>query len=51
MWGECRWCETYMAFHTLSLKGEPTMGTCPNWTESKCVLLSQIGCEKWEKRF
>lgn len=26
--------------HLLSVKGEPTLGTCPFWTESRCILLN-----------
>ncbi len=26
--------------HLLNVRGEPTLGTCPHWTESRCVLLS-----------
>lgn len=26
--------------HLLNIKGEPTLGTCPYWTESRCCLLS-----------
>lgn len=26
--------------HLLNIKGEPTLGTCPYWTESRCTLLS-----------
>ena len=33
-------------FSTLSLKGEPTLGTCPFWLKSKCVLLSQRACKE-----
>lgn len=26
--------------HLLDIHGNPTLGTCPYWTESRCVLLS-----------
>lgn len=45
----CRECEhvtIVTRFHTLSVKGEPTLGECPYWTQSKCVLLSQKACAK-----
>lgn len=45
----CRECEhvtLVTRFHTLSVKGEPTLGECPYWTQSKCVLLSQKACVK-----
>lgn len=45
---ECRFVTTYTEFHTLSLEGKPTMGTCPYWKESKCVLLSQVACEHFK---
>lgn len=48
--GDCKHCTPYLAFHTLNVKGQPTMGTCPYWTQSKCVLLSQPACKKYEKR-
>ena len=49
--GTCKHCTPYMAFHTLMVKDrKPTMGTCPNWTKSKCVLLSQRACEKWKSK-
>ena len=37
---------TLFTTSTLSIKGEPTMGECPYWTQSKCVLLSQKACIK-----
>lgn len=44
--GECANCTPYMAQHTLTvLDKKPTMGTCPHWTESKCLLLSQAALE------
>ena len=48
--GECRYVEDYLKWNTLSVHGRlPTMGTCPYWTESKRVLLSQRSCEKFKK--
>lgn len=44
----CRDCQKavpVMDFHTLSLKGEPTMAHCPH-VHGRCVLLSQKACEK-----
>lgn len=38
--GDCANVTEVTDFHTLSILGEPTMGTCPHWTESRCVLLS-----------
>jgi hypothetical protein len=47
--GECKNVTPYMAQHTLTVHGKkPTMGTCPEWTSSKCVLLSQAACEKFK---
>ena len=46
----CKHCTPYMEFHTLSLKGQPTMGTCPYWTTSKCVLLSLDSCNHFDVR-
>lgn len=43
---ECANVTRVYEFHTLSIKGEPTMGKCPYWTQSKCVLLSQKACVK-----
>ena len=38
-------------FHLLSIKGEPTVGTCPYWTESRCTLLSwESNCKHFKKR-
>lgn len=48
--GECEHCTPVTRFHTLNVHGEPTIGTCPYWMESKCVLLSQKGCERHFKQ-
>ena len=38
-------------FSTLSLKGEPTLGRCPYYTDGKyCVLLSQKSCEHFKNK-
>lgn len=35
--------------HLLNIHGEPTLGTCPWWTESRCVLLSwKSGCKHFK---
>lgn len=49
----CRECDhvtPVTEFHTLSLKGEPTLGECPYWNQSKCVLLSQKACVEHFKK-
>ena len=46
--GECALCTPKMDFHLLSLKGEPTLGTCPE--EEFSVLLSQQGCQMWKRK-
>lgn len=39
--GDCECVEPVIApSHLLSVDGRPTLGTCPFWTESRCVLLS-----------
>lgn len=38
--GDCANVTVKTDFHTLSVRGEPTVGTCPHWTEGGCVLLS-----------
>lgn len=48
--GECANVTLVTIFHTLSIKGEPTMGECPYWTQSKCVLLSQKACQDHFKK-
>lgn len=48
--GICRECQhviPILRFHTLSIKGEPTLGTCP-YSDMK-VLLSQRGCKNFKK--
>ena len=45
---ECALCTPKMDFHLLSLKGEPTVGTCPEAEHS--VLLSQQGCNHWKNK-
>ena len=49
--GVCRDCAlvTYVTkWETLSLKGEPTLGTCP-YQDVK-VLLSLRGCPHWKEK-
>ncbi len=49
----CRDCKNVTPetkHNTLSVKGEPTLGTCPYWEKSRCVLLSQDSCKKFELR-
>lgn len=49
--GECALCEVEMKFETLNLKGNPTLGRCPHYTNKKfCVLLSQIACEHFKTK-
>lgn len=46
---ECAFCEVEKKFETLNLKGEPTLGRCPNYTNKKyCVLLSEQACNKFK---
>ncbi|MBR1449544.1 MAG: hypothetical protein IJ588_12465 [Prevotella sp.] len=43
--GECAHVTEVTDFHTLSVHDRlPTLGICPYWTESRCVLLSQRAC-------
>ena len=50
--GECDNVILVTKFHTLSVHGrKPTLGECPYWTKSRCVLLSQIACENFKKRY
>ena len=47
--GQCEHVEEYWKENTLTVHGrKPTMGTCPYWTESKRVLLSQRSCEHFK---
>lgn len=48
--GECGWVTIVTRFHTLSIKGEPTMGECPHWKESRCVLLRQKSCNHFKQK-
>jgi len=37
--------------HLLDLKGNPTMGTCPYWRESRCTLLSWLSnCKHFKQK-
>ena len=47
--GDCALCVPVRRFHTLNVKGEPTLGECPHWTESRCVLLSWVSDCKFFK--
>lgn len=42
---DCQCAVPVMDFHTLSIKGEPTMARCPH-VHGRCVLLSQRACDK-----
>lgn len=44
--GECANCTLVTEPTKLSVAGEPILGHCPYWTDSKSVLLSQIACKK-----
>lgn len=49
----CGYCEHVVPvtrFHTLSILGLPTLGECPYWNKSRCVLLRQKACEKFKKK-
>jgi hypothetical protein len=35
-----------LRFHTLSVKGEPTMAECP-YVNDRCVLLSEKACDRF----
>lgn len=47
---ECANCTPVTRFHTLSVNGTPTLGTCPEWTMSRCVLMSQPACDKFKQK-
>lgn len=46
--GECLHVSPVYRFHTLNVYGLPTLGTCPYWKESRCVLLSQKPCSHFK---
>lgn len=49
--GECANITPVTRFHTLNVYGEPTLGTCPYWKESKCVLMSWMSeCRHYKRR-
>lgn len=49
--GECANVVEETKFHTLSLKGKPTLGRCPHYMDGKvCVLLSQMSCDKFVEK-
>lgn len=42
--GDCANCKPVTDRHNLlSIRGEPTLGVCKFWKNSKCVLLSWLG--------
>lgn len=45
--GECSHVTPVYRFHTLNVYGLPTLGTCPYWKASRCVLLSQKSCSRF----
>ena len=47
--GECSHCVPVTRFHTLNVHGQPTLGECPYWTLSRCVLLSQRACKHFTR--
>lgn len=48
---ECAFCEVEAKYETLSLKGDPTLGRCPHYTNRKyCVLLSQKACNMFRMK-
>lgn len=49
--GDCANVTPVMEPEKLSVKGEPILGTCPYWTESRCTLLSwRCICNHYEDR-
>lgn len=43
--------EVWEPSNLLSLKGEPTLGTCPWWKQSRCTLLSWVSnCEHFKPK-
>ena len=43
---ECANVTPVTRFNTMSVHGKmPTLGTCPYWKQSRCVLMSQEACE------
>jgi len=50
--GDCAHCTPVTDVHRLlSIRGEPTMGTCPYWTLSRCTLLSWLSdCPHFKQR-
>jgi len=48
---DCAWQIPVLRFTTLTVHGrQPTLGECPHWTDSRCVLLSQRACEKFKMK-
>lgn len=50
--GDCENVTPVLApHHLLNIKGEPTLGTCPYWKESRCMLLSwRSNCEHYKEK-
>lgn len=49
--GECANQTPVMRPNTLTVHGRrPTLGECPHWTKSRCVLLSQRACDKFKMK-
>ena len=49
--GDCANITPVYDFHTLSVKGDATLGECVYWTESKRVLLSwKSDCKHYRRR-
>jgi len=43
--------EVWKPHNLLSVEGKPTLGTCPYWKDSRCVLLSMTSlCPHFEPR-
>ena len=43
--------EVWWPHQLLSLEGKPTLGTCPYWKESRCVLLSwRSSCKHFKRK-
>ena len=48
---ECANVTEVTAFNTLTVYGrQPTLGTCPYWKSSRCVLLSQKACGQFKNK-
>ena len=48
---DCKNVKEVLDFSTLSIhERKPTLGQCPYWTKSRCVILSQKCCANFEAR-